>query len=194
MAGRGRWESKVCGVWEPDTQSLRAGLGSPQGTARRAGCGPWAWCPEPVAENAEPAARGGVTGPVAGGRTGFVLFCPRRGLDAGPRQRKRRVLPPRPGNVRRRGVWRALCGASGCLSPQPRAGAGRLRLLLGPACARAGAGGACAPGESGPRGLGGRLPRRRRGRQAGPRLEEKRPSGFRGVWPEGPERARTSVR
>lgn len=131
MAGRGRWESKVCGVWEPDTQSLRAGLGSPQGTARRAGCGPWAWCPEPVAENAEPAARGGVTGPVAGGRTGFVLFCPRRGLDAGPRQRKRRVLPPRPGNVRRRGVWRALCGASGCLSPQPRAGAGRLRLLLG---------------------------------------------------------------
>lgn len=31
MAGRGRWESKICGFWEPDMQSLRDSAGEPAG-------------------------------------------------------------------------------------------------------------------------------------------------------------------
>lgn len=31
MAGQGRWESKICGVWEPDMQSLQDSAGESAG-------------------------------------------------------------------------------------------------------------------------------------------------------------------
>ena len=31
MAGRGHWESKICGFWEPDLQSPRDSAGEPAG-------------------------------------------------------------------------------------------------------------------------------------------------------------------